>query len=217
MTPNVVLIKTGDRLTINITAINKEAAQAFTNTSTGGASGGSNNAAGAGYLVDSLGNIELLQLGAIHVEGMTTSKLKDSLETMLDSLIKGPLVTVSVINFQVNMMGEIGHPGVLNVPDGKMTILQAITQSGDITQYGLRDNILVIRETNGKREFGRVDISSNKVFESPYYYLQQNDVIYVEPDKTKYNDVLISRGLRNVTIITSLISIILLVINLTKK
>lgn len=210
MLPNQIAIKPGDRLAINITAINKEAAQAFdvATTTTAGVSG---------YLVDSLGNVELLQLGIIHVAGMGTNQLKDSLQQQLSNYIKGALVTVSIINFQVNIMGEVGHPGVLNVPDGKMTILQAITASGDITQYGLRDNILVIRETNGKREFGRVDISTNRVFESPYYYLQQNDVVYVEPDKTKYNDVLVNRSLRNVSIAASFISIILLILNLTKK
>jgi polysaccharide export outer membrane protein len=208
--PNIILIKPGDRLNITITAINKEAAQAFDVTTTG-------TGAASGYLVDSLGNIQLLQLGVMHVQGMSVAQLTDSLRNVLSAYVKGPVVTVSIINFQVNIMGEVGHPGVINVPDGRMTILQAITASGDITQYGLRDNILVIREANGKRQFGRVDISSNRVFESPYYYLQQNDVVYVEADKTKYHDVLINRGLRNVTIATSFISIILLVLNLTKK
>lgn len=210
---NPVVIKPGDRLNISITAINKAAAEDF-NTAAGGSGAQSGN---TGYLVDSTGNIQLLQLGNIHVAGYTTRRLKDTLEQQLLSYVKGPLVTVSIINFQVNMMGEIGHPGALTVPDGKINILQAITQAGDITQYGRRENILVIRETNGERTFGRVDISSNHVFESPYFYLQQNDIVYVEPDKTKFNDIALSRNLRNLGIGTTVLSVILLVINLAKK
>ncbi len=146
---NPVVIKPGDRLSIAITAINKEAADAFNATA----------ASASGYLVDSSGNIQILQLGVIHVAGYTTAQLKDTLEQELTNYIKGPLIVVSMSNFQVNMMGEIGRPGTLSVPDGKINILQAITQAGDITQYGRRENILVIREKNGERTFGRVDIS----------------------------------------------------------
>lgn len=208
---NPVVIKPGDRLSISITAINKEAAEAFNITSASTAGNVS------GYLVDSSGNIQLLQLGVLHVGGYTTPQLKDSLEQMLTSYIKGPLVTVSIVNFQVNMMGEIGHPGTLTVTDGKMTVLQAITAAGDITQYGKRDNILVIRETNGLREFGRIDISSNHVFESPYFYLQQNDIVYVEPDQAKFNEVGLNRNLRNLGIATSVITFAILLLNLAKR
>ena len=212
---NPVVIKPGDRLTINITAINKNAAEDFNTSSTASAAAGQANI--SGYLVDSFGNIQLLQLGVIHAGGMTTQQLKDSVEQQLVNYIKGPLVTISIINFQVNLMGEVARPGAIIVPDGKINILQAITQAGDITQFGIRQSILVIRETNGKREFGRIDISSNHVFESPYFYLQQNDVIYVEPDKAKFNDVVLTRNLRNISIGTSVLSIILLIINLTRK
>ncbi len=212
---NPVVIKPGDRLSINITAINKEAAEAFNTSAT--ASAGAGQPSTAGYLVDTFGNIQLLQLGVIHVGGMTTFKLRDSLQQQLINYIKGPLVTVSITNFQVNIMGEVTKPGAIIVPDGKMNILQAITQAGDITQFGIRQNILVIRETNGKREFGRIDISSNHVFESPFFYLQQNDVVYVEPDKAKFNDVVITRNLRNISIGTSILTIILLIVSLTKK
>ena len=220
---NPVAIKAGDRLNINITAINQQAAQTFNIITSGGSSGSSSGSSSGvsttGYLVDSSGNVQLLQLGSLHVAGFTTAQLKDTLEQQLSSYVKGPLVTVSIINFHVNMMGEVLKPGVINVPDGKMNILQAITESGDITTFGKRNNILVIREANGKREFGRVDISSNHVFESPYFYLQQNDIIYIEPDKAKFlsNDVITARNLRNLGIITSLVSTLLLILSLAKR
>jgi polysaccharide export outer membrane protein len=218
------IIMPGDRLNINITAINKEAADAFTISQSGGANvsaGGVSGGTAQGYLVDSLGNIQLLQLGVMHVEGLTTAKLKDTLEQQLVNYIKGPVVTVNIVNFKISVMGEVRTPGTIIVPDGKMNVLQAINQSGDLTLYSKRDNILIIRETNGKREFGRVDISSNKIFTSPYYNLQQNDVIYVEPDKTKFinSDATLQRNLRNLGIFTALLTTLLLtvsVVNLFK-
>lgn len=211
ITANPILIKPGDRLNISITAINKEAADAFN------VAGGAGQTSG-GYLVDSLGYIQLLQLGKMHVAGFTPVTLQDSLQAQLLSYLKGPLVTVSISNFQVNMMGEIGRPGPLNVPDGNINILQAITQANDLKDDARRDNILVIREINGKREFGRVDISSNHVFESPYFYLKQNDVVYIEPDRKKYqtNDAQTTRIFRNYGYAVSVLTTVLLLVNIFK-
>jgi len=208
------LIMPGDRLNINVTAINKEAAEAFNAPQTGGA-----GAAGAqGYLVDSLGNIQMLQLGRLHVEGMTTARLRDTLEQQLVNYIKGPVVTVDIVNFKVNVMGEVGEPGTVSVLNGKMTILEALTEAGDLTQFSRGEKILVIRETNGVREFGKVDITSNKLFNSPYYNLQQNDVIYVEPDDTKFiaNDVMLNRNVRYLGITMTLLSLGILIVSIFK-
>lgn len=210
---NPVIIQPGDRLNIVITAINKEAADQFNI-----AAGATGSFASGGYLVDSLGNIQVLQLGNIHVAGFTPQVLQDSLQHRLNDYIKGSIVAVSIANFKVNMMGEIGKPGTLAVPDGNINILQAITQSGDLKPDARRDNILVIREVNGKREFGRVDISSNHVFESPYFYLKQNDIVYIEPDKAKYvtSDVQTIRIIRNIGYGVTIISAIILLQNLFK-
>jgi polysaccharide export outer membrane protein len=211
---NPVLIMPGDRLNINISAVNKEAADAF-NISGGAAA---TPAGITGYPVDSVGNIQLLQLGTIHVAGLTTARLQDTLQQQLESYIKGPLVTVTITNFKINMMGEIATPGTLTVPDGNISILQAITQAGDLKADARRDNILVIREINGKREFGRVDISSNHVFESPYYYLKQNDIVYIEPDRKKYqtNDAQMGRIIRNYSFGAAVLTTVILLVNLFK-
>ncbi|HVZ95248.1 MAG TPA: polysaccharide biosynthesis/export family protein [Chitinophagaceae bacterium] len=208
---NPVIIRPGDRLNINITAINKEAAEQFN------MNGGTGATAGA-YLVDSLGNIQLLQLGTIRASGYSAAQLQDTLQQMLNPYLKGSIVTVSIANFRINMMGEIGRAGVLEVPDGNINILQAITQAGDLKEDARRDNILVIREVNGKREFGRVDISTNHVFNSPYFYLQQNDIVYIEPDRKKYqgNDAEMTRVMRNYGFAVAVLSTILLVTNLIK-
>lgn len=202
-----ILIMPGDRLVVNVTAINKEAAEAF-NASQGSAAPGT-----AGYLVDSAGDILLLQLGKIHVAGLTTVQVQQNLQTQLEDYIKGSIVTVNIANFRINVMGEVGSPGILEVPEGKINILQALSKSGDLTLFARRDSILVIRETNGMREFGRVNISSNNIFLSPYYNLQQNDVIYVEPDKTKFiaNDYIMNRNMRNLGLAMTLVSFALLI------
>ena len=206
------IIKPGDRLAINITAINKEAAQAFTVSATGATPDAQ------GYLVDSLGNIQLLQLGTVHVAGLTSAVLQDSLQRQLESYIKGPVVTVSIANFKITVMGEVTTPGIITVTEDKINILQALTQSGDLTLFAKRDNILVIREENGTREFARLDISSNKIFESPYFNLQQNDFIYVEPNKTKFiaNDVITNRNIRNLGLGLTILSTVLLLVTLFK-
>ncbi|MBV9962210.1 MAG: polysaccharide biosynthesis/export family protein, partial [Parafilimonas sp.] len=145
VTPKIAVIEFGDRLSIGITAINKEAADAFNASAATSASGAQ------GYLVDSAGNIQLLQLGLIHAAGLTPAQLEANIEQQLADYIKGPVVSVSITNFKISVFGEVGNPGVINVPDGKITILQAIVQSGDVAMFGKRDNILVIREENGKR------------------------------------------------------------------
>jgi polysaccharide export outer membrane protein len=207
-----VVIMPGDRLSIIVTAVNKEAAEAFNAPETDEAT------TPQGYLVDSAGNIRIVQLGMVHAQGLTPVQLENNLQQQLESYIKGAVVTVSISNFQINIMGEVTRPGPITVLDGKINILQALAQSGDLTLYAKRDNILVVREENGRREFGRVDISSNRIFESPYYNLQQNDVIYVEPDKTKFiaNDAVTNRNIRNLGILLTLLSTALLLQNLIK-
>lgn len=202
----------GDRVSVNITAINKDAADQF-NASQSALTPGM-----SGYLVDSAGNIVLLQLGKVHVGGLTPEQVQQNLQTQLEDYIKGSVVTVSIANFRINVLGEVTSPGILEVPEGKINILQAISKSGDLTLFAKRDSILVIRETNGKREFGRVDISSNQIFLSPYYNLQQNDVIYVEPDKTKFiaNDYIMNRNMRNLGLAMTLVSFAILLVGIFK-
>jgi polysaccharide export outer membrane protein len=211
------VIRPGDRLGIDVNAVNKEAAEAF-NMTRGTATPSAALENVQGYLVDSTGNITMLQLGAMHVAGLTPTQLQQNLQQQLASYIVGPVVTVTITNFRINVMGEVAKPGPIIVPDGKMNILEALTQSGDLTIYAKRDNILIIREQDGKREFGYVDISSNKIFESPYYNLQQNDFIYVEPDKTKFiaNDFITNRNVRNLSIFVTLLSTVVLIVSLTK-
>ena len=178
-------LQPGDRLNIVVNALNQQAAQEFNQLPVSASSNTENATPSGGYLVDDDGNIVFPQIGALHVAGITTKKLADNLRDSLLNYLKQPLVTINILNFKVNILGEVNRPGPIVVPDGKMSVLEAISQSGDLTIYGKRENILLIREQNGKREFAKLDLTSNDIFDSPYFYLQQGDIIYVEMNKNK--------------------------------
>lgn len=215
-------LRVGDRLQITVTALNPIAAQAFNQgggqVSASAGSSGSGGGANTGYLINSQGNIQFPQIGNVKVEGITTDSVEKIIESRLLEFLKEPVVTVNQINFNINIIGEISKPGVVNVPDGKLTILEAIARSGDLTMYGKRENVLIIRERNGKREFGRVDLTSNDLFNSPYFYLEQGDVIYVDVNENKLlgADVLQTRRITMVTFALGIISTLLVIKSILK-
>jgi polysaccharide biosynthesis/export protein len=141
----------------------------------------------ASYTVDNEGNIDFPVLGKIHVEGMTkyqiSSLIKDSL--IKRNLILDPVVTVNFLNLHISVLGEVSHPGQISIDRDQINLLEAISKSGDLTIYGRRDSVLVIREENGQRTTYDVDLRTNKLFDSPVYNLKQNDIIYVRPNSTR--------------------------------
>ena len=140
-----------------------------------------------GYLVDTNGDIDFPILGKIHVEGLTRMQLTELVKNKLieGDLIKDPIVTVQFLNFKVSVMGEVGRPGSFTISGDRITLLDALSMAGDLTIYGRRDRVGVIRENNGKRTILFHDLRSAEIFNSPCYYLQQNDIVYVEPNKAK--------------------------------
>ena len=141
----------------------------------------------SGYLVNHDGDIIFPVLGKIHVLGMTHNDLAQHIEQQLisEGHITDPVVTVKLMNFRVCILGDVNRPGQLVVPGERLTIFEAISMAGDLTIYGQRHNVTIIREENGLRTIGEIDLSSQSVFDSPYYYLHQNDVVYVEPNMRK--------------------------------
>ncbi len=176
-------IKHNDILKIYISSINREAS-IFFNPLTSSESKVDDTQA-YGYLVDAQGRIEMPVIGTVAVGGLTISQIRDTLKMKLSSYLESPTVRVFFDNFKVSVLGEVTHPGVYTVYNERLTIPEAIGLAGDLTIYAQRKNILVIREDGGQREFGRVDLSSREVFDSPYYYLHPNDIIYVEPGRGK--------------------------------
>lgn len=149
------------------------------------------SAANAGFLVDAVGNIQYPQLGTIHVEGLTKQDLSAEIKKRLTTpveLLKDPSVIIRFLNFKVTILGQVGREGSVTVPGERLTILEALGLAGGITDYGKKNSVKIVRETNGQRETGIVDLSSKDIFESPYYNLVQNDLIIVEPTKQRMND-----------------------------
>lgn len=140
-----------------------------------------------GYLVDTNGNIDFPILGKIHVAGLSRLELRDLIKEKLISgdYIKDPVVTVQFLNYKVSVMGEVARPGSFTITGDRITLLEALSMAGDLTIYGRRDRVAVIREKNGKRTILFHDLRSSDIFTSPCYYLQQNDIVYVEPNKAK--------------------------------
>ena len=138
-----------------------------------------------GYLVDPDGKIQLPFIGRIRAEGLTRLELEDTITNLMKDYTKNPVVNIKFLNYNFSIIGEVNHPGKFDMED-RTTILQAISLAGDLTTLAKRNNILVIREVNGKREFGRLNLLSKDAFKSPYFYLKTNDVVYIEPVRTKF-------------------------------
>ncbi|GAB3163134.1 polysaccharide biosynthesis/export family protein [Telluribacter humicola] len=147
--------------------------------------GGGSRAQSVGYLVDHEGNIEMPLAGKINILGLETQVAAEKIRKCLQTYLREPTVSIRTLNFKVSVMGEVNNPAVYVIPDEKITLPELLSLAGDMTIYGRRDNILIIREENGKREYARLDFTSRDIFRSPYYYLHKNDVIYVEPVKAR--------------------------------
>jgi len=226
------LIQKGDILSIIVYSDNPQATalynQSIISASSAGSdksSSGSATASGglmgpspttAGYQVDEQGNIQFQGLGVLHVEGLNRQGIRALLDSSLKDYLKNPYYTIRFLNYKFTMLGEVARQGVYSIPGDHISILEAIGMAGDLTFFGRRDNILVIRNVNGKREFARLDITKPEIMESPYFYLQQNDVVYVEQTKKKVaaNDQV---TYRNISIATSVVTVLALLYSIFKK
>ncbi len=175
------LIYPNDILSIYVASVSDEASKFF-NFSTGPDDG---NSLVNGFVVDHFGNIQMPLVGDVHVGGLTTSDARDTVKAKLSKYLINPTVKLNIRNFRVTILGEVSRPGVYPVLNEKITLTEALALAGDISNYGLRENIMIIRETNNKKEFGSVDITSRKFFSSAYYNLRTNDIVYVETARRK--------------------------------
>ncbi|MEP7111084.1 MAG: polysaccharide biosynthesis/export family protein [Ferruginibacter sp.] len=210
------LIQKNDIISVIITSLNAEASAIFnlsniTSSSTVTNVGSSQSA--SGYLVNSDGFIQLPILGRIEVAGSTTKQIKDQITAILldKKLLIDPIVTVHHLNYEVTVLGEVGKPTVINVPSEKISLLKALGLAGDITIFGKKDNVLLIREIGGKRIVRRIDLNNPEFLASPFYYLQPNDVVYVEANKNKVASS--SATKQTIPILLSGLSILLLALD----
>jgi len=183
------LIQKNDILSINISSLNAEATAIFnapnsmattTTTTTGSSEAG-------GYLVNTQGDIQLPILGNLKAAGLTIRQLKKNITQLIveKNLLIDPIVTIRHLNYEVTIVGEVNKPSVINVPNEKISLLKALGMAGDITVFGKKNNLLLIREVEGERKIVRINLNSNAFLNSAYYYLQPNDVVYVEANKQK--------------------------------
>lgn len=158
------------------------------------------------YLIDNQGYIDFPVLGPLKLGGLTRSAALSMIKTKLKNYIKDPFVTMRILNFKVSVQGEVLRPGTYPINSERITLPEALAMAGDLSIFGRRDNILIIRENEGKKTYNFVDITKADFINSDFYYLSQNDMVYVEPNKVKMNSAAIGP---NITIILSSLSLIL--------
>lgn len=137
------------------------------------------------YLIDNDGYIDFPVLGRVKLAGLTRTEAKNKLATALSEYVVNPSINFRIVNFKVSVLGEVVRPGTYESTGERITLLEALGLAGDMTIYGRRDNVLLIRESEGKKTHARIDLADAKFIDSEYYYLRQNDVVYVEPNNTK--------------------------------
>jgi len=210
------VIKKDDRLTIVVSGPDKTVCAPYNLTinemSTNGSvvTGGNPENSTIGYLVDADGNIDFPILGKIHVEGMTRNDLVNYLTQEIGKDIKEPVVYVSFRNYKITILGEVQKPGTYTIDSEKINILQALGYAGDLSLTAKRDQVLLLREVDGVLTHHRIDLRDKETLESPYFYLQQNDVIYVLPSATRVASATTATGIWSVVLssITTIIALI---------
>jgi polysaccharide export outer membrane protein len=213
-------IQSGDILSIYVNSLSTEASTFFNpysgNTvpgdasASGGATPGLSQASSSGFLVDANGNVTIPLIGEINVRDLSITEAQTAIKKKLSTYLTDPTVSVRFLNYKISILGEVNKPGVYVIPNESTTIAEAITIAGDLTGFAKRNEVEIIRDNNGKKEFAQVDLTDRSIFTSPYYYLHANDIIYVKAGKSKVaqNDL----ALRLIPIAVSIITLLIVII-----
>lgn len=208
---NSFKIQPDDLLSIVVSAYDLDAVRPFNlisearpSTNISGLS--NNNIQQQAYLTAQDGTINFPVLGQIKVAGMSRTELSEKLETLISEYVRDPIVTIRIINFKVSLLGEVAHPGTYNFEGERLSLPAALGLAGDMTIYGRRDNVLIIRDNGKTKEYKYLDMRDSNVLESDYYYLHQNDVIYVEQNRAQIQS---STFNRNTAVYVSIVSLLL--------
>lgn len=173
---------------------------------------GNNQAGIKTYLIDNYGNIDFPVLGKLKLGGLTRTEATNKIVLAVSEYIKDPSVNLRILNYKITVMGEVTRPGSFPLESERITILEALSLAGDLTIYGKRDNVLVIREADGKKTYARIDLTKSDFTTSPYYYLTQNDVVLVEPNQTRVNSSAVGPNLSIIISGLSLLTAVLVLI-----
>lgn len=210
---SALTIQPGDLLGIHVTSQNAEASNIFNynlerTNGTGNLDRTEENAV-IGYLVDQQGNIHLPLVGEVQVKSLSTLQASQVVEAKLLTILKTPKVNIRIQNFKISVLGDVKAPGTFNVVNERITITEALSRAGDLNITGIR-NILLVREVDGKRQYVPIDMNSKKVFTSPYYYLKNNDVLYVTPNHARAeND---GSSFQRASLLISLLSVVAIIL-----
>ncbi len=205
-----VVLQEGDILSISVTSENVKATLPFNPVSPYlGNNVSERNIFIPTYTIDKEGNINFPKLGKVHLAGKTRIEAIKFMEEKIANYVRDPGVDITIRNFRVTVLGEVNKPGSFEVKDDRITILEALGEAGDLTIHGRRKNVLVVREKNGKKEEYRIDLTQRNLLNSPVYYLNQNDVVYVEPNGAQRQS---SRYSANYSVFVSIASLLVSVI-----
>lgn len=213
-------IKINDALIITVTALDPEAVLPYNLANVAYASPTSSSVPTTAnyqyYTVDGNGDIDFPVLGKLHVVGMTQSEVITMIQDRLKGQIVDPLVTLRFLNAKVSVLGEVKNPGTYQLNNGRMTLFEALSAAGDLTQYGRRDDILIMRENDGKLQFARLNLNTDEIFYSPFFYLQQNDVVVVSPNQARStSNQTISLWLSMVSTVSSATTVVVSVLSVS--
>jgi len=222
----VVRIQKGDIISVNVSSLNPESNVLFNSGaiqevdgrnallgSNAGNSGINTNSKlnSAGYEIDSKGDINFPVVGKISLEGLSREEASDKLTKILAEHVKQPIVNVNFLNFKVTVLGEVNRPSTFTIPNDRINVLEALGMAGDMTMYGRRENILLIREKKGQRTLVRLNLNKSSSINSEYFMLQQNDVVYVEPDKMKERQA--STNVKTISLLASFTTVLVVAIS----
>ena len=210
-----LIIQVDDILSVSISSIDPQSVAAVNQGVSTPILGAANSTGTAqqvnGFLVDKNGEIQLSMIGSVKVAGLSTFEARELILKKALSYYKDPNVQVRFANFRVTVLGEVSRPATYTIPNEQVSVLDVLGLAGDLTIYGMRENVMVIRNNNGTKEFGRLNLNSSEIFNNPYFYLKQNDVVYIEPNRSKIAATDASRT-RLITIGTSMLSAIIVLL-----
>ena len=209
--PPQQLIQVNDVLSVKVGGENEKSV-AYINQFFGGAAGSGSTGAGLQSTVDINGYIELPKIGKIKVDGLTRDVAKDTIRTAYAEYLKDPIVSITFGNFRYTILGEVRSPGYYNTPNEKLNLFEAIAQAGDMTPYARKDDVKIIREVNGERKIISLNFNDKSILNSPEYYIQRYDIIYVEPGNVRFFSDNFSRSTAILGAITSLTALLIIVL-----
>jgi len=221
--PVVARIQSNDILAITVGSFNQESNEilnfanvnALTTTSFPSIQGGASRGQPLGYLVDSSGHVEIPFVGRVKLVGLSLDQAANLVRGEMSKSLKEPAVNVRFLNHKFSILGEVNRPATYNLLDDNTTLPSALAMAGDLTIYGQRTNVMIIRETEKGREIVRLNLLNRDVFTSPFYYIRNGDVIYVEPSKAKATFT--DRSVQLIPIVTSITTAFVVFLNLLLK